>query len=152
MKTIQMLTLTVAIIAFSGLKSFAQDLANIDIKTSSQCEMCKDRLESGIGIEPGVKEVNLNLENKVLSVKYNPKKTNPDKLRLAVSKLGYDADGRVAMRSHMRNCRHVARNRLKKPVAVIAVPEIRVPAEDINHRKSDKKNRGLSRFFLFHKK
>ncbi len=96
MKTIRILTLTVAIFAFSGIKSFAQDIASIDIKTSSQCEMCKDKLEGGIGIEPGVKEVNLNLENKILTVKYNTKKTNPDKLRLAVSKLGYDADGVAA--------------------------------------------------------
>jgi copper chaperone CopZ len=96
MKTIQILTLTVAIFAFSGIRSFAQDIASIDIKTSSQCEMCKDKLEGGIGIEPGVKEVSLNLTNKMLTVKYNPKKTTPDKLRLAVSKLGYDADGVAA--------------------------------------------------------
>jgi mercuric ion binding protein len=92
MKTIQILTLSLIIFGFSGVRAYAQDLASIDIKTSSQCEMCKDRLESNIGLEQGVKTVTLNLETKILSVKYNNKKTSPDKLRLAVSKLGYDAD------------------------------------------------------------
>ena len=42
--------------------------------------------------EKGVKSSNLDLDNKIVSVIYNPEKTTPEKLRTAISKLGYDAD------------------------------------------------------------
>jgi copper chaperone CopZ len=78
MKTIQILSIVSVLVFLTGINAYSQDMASIDIKTSSQCEMCKDKLESGIGIEPGVKEVNLNLDTKVLTVKYNNKKTTPE--------------------------------------------------------------------------
>lgn len=65
----------------------------IKIKTSAICEMCKDRIEKGLAWEKGVKDVSLNLETKIVTVKYRTTKTTPEKIRLAISKLGYDADG-----------------------------------------------------------
>jgi periplasmic mercuric ion binding protein len=64
----------------------------IAIKTSAQCNMCKDRLESGLAYEKGVKDVVLDVETKILTVKYNPKTTTPEELRKKISKIGYDAD------------------------------------------------------------
>lgn len=64
----------------------------IKIQTSAQCQMCKDRIESGLSFEKGIKTAILNLEDKVLTVKFRIEKTNADKIRKAVSKLGYDAD------------------------------------------------------------
>ena len=66
--------------------------AEIKIQTSAQCEDCKERIEKNIAFEKGVKDVNLNLEDKVLTVKYKTNKTTPEKLREAVSDIGYDAD------------------------------------------------------------
>ena len=40
----------------------------------------------------GIKTAILNLEDKVLTVKFRTEKTDADKIRKAVSKLGYDAD------------------------------------------------------------
>jgi copper chaperone CopZ len=74
---------------------FAQDkkkTAEIKIQTSAQCGMCKDRIENMFAYEKGVKSSNLDLENKIVTVIYNPEKTTPEKLRIAISKLGYDAD------------------------------------------------------------
>ncbi len=64
----------------------------IDIKTSAICEMCKEAIEKDLTFEKGVKNVNLNLENKVVSVVYNEKKTNPDIIRKRITQVGYHAD------------------------------------------------------------
>ncbi len=64
----------------------------IKIKTSAVCGMCKDRIEIGMAFEKGVKDVSLDVETKVATIKYNTKTTTPDELRKKISKLGYDAD------------------------------------------------------------
>jgi mercuric ion binding protein len=62
------------------------------IKTSAICETCKKTIESYLSFEKGVKKSNLDLETKMISVIYDPKKTDIDKIRLAITKSGYDAD------------------------------------------------------------
>lgn len=69
-----------------------ESLSEIKIQTSAVCEMCKKTIEEGLIFEKGIKSVSLNLENFVLTVVYNPKKTNPDVIRKKVSALGYNAD------------------------------------------------------------
>ncbi|WP_019990205.1 heavy-metal-associated domain-containing protein [Rudanella lutea] len=64
----------------------------VKIKTSAVCEMCKERIERNLAFEKGVRESNLNLEDKVVTVKYNPKKTDVAKIKSNITKTGYDAD------------------------------------------------------------
>jgi periplasmic mercuric ion binding protein len=64
----------------------------LKIKTSAVCGMCKDRIEKNIAFEKGVSEIALDIKTKVATITYNPKKTNPDNIKHAISKLGYDAD------------------------------------------------------------
>jgi len=96
MKT-TMKTMLLAIALMIGITniSIAQDskkIEEIKIKTSAICGMCKDRIESNIKFEKGVTFVELDNETKIATIKYRPAKTNPDKLRKAISKLGHDAD------------------------------------------------------------
>jgi copper chaperone CopZ len=70
----------------------ADKYSKIDIKTSAQCGMCKETIEKALAFVPGVKNSILNMETKVVTVKYNPNKTNSDKIKIAISKAGYDAD------------------------------------------------------------
>lgn len=70
----------------------AQHLKEVNIQTSAQCEMCKDRIESNMAFEKGVKDVILDMETKKLLVVYKSKKTDPDAIKKAIAKLGYDAD------------------------------------------------------------
>lgn len=72
----------------------AQDAttAELKIKTSAVCDMCKETMEKHMAFEKGVKKSSLDVESKILTVIYNPKKTTPEKIRKAVSKSGYDAD------------------------------------------------------------
>ncbi len=64
----------------------------LNIQTSAQCETCKKTLENDMSFVKGVKKSVLDLDTKILTVVYNPEKTDPGKLRVAVTKIGYDAD------------------------------------------------------------
>ncbi|MFW5645368.1 MAG: heavy-metal-associated domain-containing protein [Bacteroidota bacterium] len=77
---------------FIGLTVYSQKTDTLEILTSSQCGMCKDRIEKAMAYERGVTEFELGLSDKILRVVYKPRRTNPDKIRKAVSDIGYDAD------------------------------------------------------------
>lgn len=64
----------------------------IEIKTSAQCGMCKDAIEETLAFERGVRTSNLDMKTKMVTVEYNPRRTNPEKIRKAISRIGYDAD------------------------------------------------------------
>lgn len=81
---------------FVGILFFANSVNAqtevLKIKTSAQCETCKGTIEKYMNFEKGVKSAELDYKTKILTVAYDSKKTSPDKLRIAVTKSGYDAD------------------------------------------------------------
>ncbi|MCC7501243.1 MAG: heavy-metal-associated domain-containing protein [Flavobacteriales bacterium] len=66
--------------------------ADLDIRTSSVCDMCEKTIESGLIYEKGVKKVDLDLATSIIHVTYDPKRTDAEKLRHAVVMMGYSAD------------------------------------------------------------
>lgn len=68
------------------------ELQSVVIHTSSQCEMCKDKIESRLQTIGGVKSADLNLKTGDVKVQFNPEKVNAEKLKKTISALGYDAD------------------------------------------------------------
>lgn len=68
------------------------ELQSVVIHTSSQCEMCKDKIETKLQTIGGVKSADLNLKTGDVKVQFNPEKVNADKLKKTISALGYDAD------------------------------------------------------------
>jgi periplasmic mercuric ion binding protein len=68
----------------------------VKIQTSAVCGMCKERIETNMAYEKGVKKVELDNETKIVTIGYDPRKNNPDQLRQAISKIGYDADNVAA--------------------------------------------------------
>lgn len=93
-------------ILFSVLFAFALTLSTahatddkekvVKIKTSAICGMCKSRLERNLGLSKGVKEANLDLKTKVMTVTYNPSKTDEAAIKATIVKTGYDANDLVA--------------------------------------------------------
>lgn len=77
------------ILSLSGLKA---QVVEVEIKTSGQCEHCKETIEKNIRFEKGVKKVVFNPENHMASVKYDASKNSIENIRIAITKLGYDAD------------------------------------------------------------
>lgn len=94
MKTV--LSLIITLISFTAFAQKApikvSDGYKIEIKTSAVCEMCKDAIERDLTFEKGVKEVNLDVDTKVVTVIYNDKKTNAETIRERITKVGYNAD------------------------------------------------------------
>lgn len=71
----------------------AQDhLAQLDVKTSTICDMCKKTIETELIYEKGVKKVDVHLDDKTVHVQYDDRKTDPVAIRKAIAGLGYDAD------------------------------------------------------------
>lgn len=62
------------------------------IKTSSQCDMCKSRIEKAVKKLDGIKSAVLDVPTKILTVKYDKNEVTIDKIRKTVSNTGYDAD------------------------------------------------------------
>jgi len=93
------LVLITSLVMFTKLNGFTQTnskFKEIKIQTSAQCEMCKERIEEALAFEKGVKNSELDLDSKIIEVIYYPGKTNPEKIRKAISKAGYDADDILA--------------------------------------------------------
>jgi copper chaperone CopZ len=95
MKTIKAITIMITMILFSAGSVNAQEViknAEVKIKTSAVCEMCKETLEKNLAFEKGIKKSVLDVDSKIITVTYNPQKISPDQIRKAIAKTGYDAD------------------------------------------------------------
>lgn len=68
----------------------------VEIQTSAVCGDCKNRLEHDISFVKGVKSVELDNDTKVLTVVYRKDKTTVKDIKVAVTKVGYDADEMLA--------------------------------------------------------
>jgi len=106
---------------FMVVLSYSQNkIAEVKITTSAQCEMCKEKIEEALAFKKGVKFAELDVETKIVTIKYQTKRTNPAELRKIIASLGYDADDQKAdtqAYGKLPNC-------CKKP-------------EDADHKKHD---------------
>lgn len=64
----------------------------VTIQTSAMCESCKTRIESALSSLKGVKNANVNLDDKKVTVTFVPSKVSAQQIKDAISKTGYDAD------------------------------------------------------------
>lgn len=78
--------------AFAGSSVRDDKEKEVKIKTSAVCGMCKARIERNLAFEKGVKEATLDVKSKVVTIRYNPNKTDVAKLKANISKTGYDAE------------------------------------------------------------
>ncbi|MBK6397320.1 MAG: cation transporter [Bacteroidetes bacterium] len=65
---------------------------SISIKTSAVCETCKETIERDLSFVRGIISSSLDLKTHQLSVVYDSKKIDADKIRNEVAKIGYNAD------------------------------------------------------------
>lgn len=82
------------LIFFVGVNSNVQsnEVKTAEIKTSAVCETCKERIEEKVLKLDGVSEANLDVGTKILTIKYDEGKISLEEIRIAISKIGYDAD------------------------------------------------------------
>jgi mercuric ion binding protein len=86
--------ISTALLLFISVFSFSvsAQTAEIKIKTSAQCDECKERIEKALAFEKGIKSATVNTEDKMVTVVYYNKRTTPEKIRVAIANIGYDAD------------------------------------------------------------
>ena len=88
-------TLKLSLFVLVGFFMFSftgKEVKTMEIKTTTVCEMCKERIERELVFTKGVKEVKVDLEKNIITVKYRTDKVSPENIRKAVSKMGYWAD------------------------------------------------------------
>ena len=100
MKALKLILIVFATFLFSNTVS-AQEQKTVQtavIKTAIYCDHCKhcetcgDKFNQKLIKEKGVQMVVLDEKAMTIKVTYNSKKTDLQKIKLAISKLGYDAD------------------------------------------------------------
>lgn len=90
--------ITLILALFMGMGVSAQedsqkeDMAYMVVQSTTVCNMCKTTIEEEMPFVKGVHKATVNLETNEIGVDYNPKKTDKEKIKLAISKLGYQAD------------------------------------------------------------
>lgn len=75
------------LLSFTG-----KETKTVEIKSTTVCDMCKDKIERELVFETGIKSAKVNLTTNIITVKYRTDKTNPEAIRKAIAKLGYWAD------------------------------------------------------------
>ncbi|MBC7850141.1 MAG: copper chaperone, partial [Chitinophagaceae bacterium] len=88
MKT-QSILLTIAFVCTLGNLSIAQTAKKDTIKVWGNCGMCKKTIETA-ATKAGASTADWNTDTKILSVSYNAKKSNAQKIQQAIAAAGYD--------------------------------------------------------------
>ena len=100
-KTTQSWKYIVVLLFLISTSAFAQKSKTIKtavIKTTiycdhcKQCETCGDKFQKDLYNEDGIKRVEIDAKAMTITVVYDSKKIGIDKIKLFISKLGYDAD------------------------------------------------------------
>ena len=63
----------------------------VTFEVTITCENCKKTIEKNIAFEKGMKDMKVDLDNKLVTLTFDSRKNNEQKIIEAFSKLGYDA-------------------------------------------------------------
>lgn len=79
------------LLGFGVWTSLAQknEVKSVTYEVNMHCQSCKAKIERDIVFEKGVKEVEATLDKKLVTIKYDATKTDPEKIAKAIEKLGY---------------------------------------------------------------
>lgn len=85
--TTMMVMLTIA------MTMFAKDIKTVVFTTSPQmhCENCENKIKGNMKFEKGVKEIETNVSEQKVTIKYDASKTSPEKLAEGFAKFNYKA-------------------------------------------------------------
>lgn len=77
------------------------------VHTNRVCEKCKYNLGRNIVFEKGVRDVVVDVEKKLITIKYDSSKTNLANLKKYIASIGFDADelkADIYKRERLRDC------------------------------------------------
>lgn len=100
---VSILTLSLSSICASA---FEKPVASV-VRTNRVCEKCKYNLGRNIVFEKGVRDVVVDVEKKLITIKYDSSKTNLANLKKYIVSIGFDADelkADIYKRERLRDC------------------------------------------------
>lgn len=86
-------TLLMAAMMLTALVATAKDIKTVVLTTTPQmhCESCENKIKGNLKFEKGVKDIETNVKEQKVTVKYDADKTTPCNIVAAFSKFGYTA-------------------------------------------------------------
>ncbi len=69
-----------------------KETKTVTFKTSIHCKNCVKKINDNLAFEKGVKDLRVSLDDKLVTVKYDPAKTDEATLAKALEKLGYKVE------------------------------------------------------------
>jgi len=107
MNKLKLISIVISLFLVMGANAQkASSIKVVSIQTNGTCLPCKEKIEQGLAFEKGVKDVEYDLATAIVKVTYNEKKTDVEKLRKAINKLGYTADGQKPENEKKSDCNH----------------------------------------------
>ena len=64
----------------------------VTFKVSMHCKNCANKITENISFDKGVEDLKVSLDEKTVTITYNPAKTDEDTLQKAIEKLGYSVE------------------------------------------------------------
>ncbi|MCE2438160.1 MAG: heavy-metal-associated domain-containing protein [Candidatus Latescibacteria bacterium] len=80
-----------ALVAVSGCSTAETRTAKIKVPTA-QCMMCANKIDTTLKNVDGVKEVNVDMDTRVVNVTYDAKRTDTAAMEQAIARVGYQAN------------------------------------------------------------
>lgn len=84
------LTASVGAELVSADRKPSKKTASVTFIVSMHCKNCVRKISENISFEKGVEDLAVSLDEKQVTIKYNPSKTNEQKLADAIRRLGYE--------------------------------------------------------------
>ena len=93
MKKGLMMFLSICMLNVYGQQKEQEDgMAYMVVKTHAMCNTCKEMLEQDLLFEKGIHKVTVDMEHKEIMLDFNAKKTSKEEVRIAIAKMGVQAD------------------------------------------------------------
>ncbi len=90
-KLTALLLLMVACIGSLAAKNDKLTTVQFTLQPPMHCQNCVDKINGNLRFEKGVKAIDPSLKEQVVTISYDPAKTDPTKLTAAFKKIGYTA-------------------------------------------------------------
>ena len=78
----------ISIVSAQDKKESAKE-EQVVFSVNMHCENCEQRIKKNIPFEKGVKDLTTDLNRQLVTIKYKTDKTDKDKLKKSIEKLGY---------------------------------------------------------------
>lgn len=78
--------------ANTSVLSVKKEVKTVTFKVNMHCKNCVNKLSENLSFLKGVKDLQISLADKTVTITYDPAKVSPEKFREIITKLGYTVE------------------------------------------------------------